>query len=165
MLTFVRSLVVAASLSATATTLPPQTPAPLRSTPTTVPSTGSPSAAYQQATRLEFNTPLAQFIAQADSRNPDLRFDWVSDGCSVPLLGSSGKDYDFTNACRRHDFAYRNLVVIDGGKWWNSTLRSRVDTQFKADMHDECGNRSLVSKFKCLAWAEVYYRAVRIFGR
>lgn len=165
MLTLVRSLVVAASLSATATTLPPPAIGSIGSTSSTTPPVAAPSAAYQQATRLEFNTPLAQFVAVADSRNPDLRFDWVSDGCSIPILGSSGKDYDFTNACRRHDFAYRNFVILDGGRWWNSTLRSRVDTQFKSDMHTECGNRSLVSKVKCLAWAELYYRAVRIFGR
>lgn len=47
--------------------------------------------------------------------------------------------YDFTDACLRHDFGYRNskdLDIFDGEK-------SRIDNQFRDDMRDHCaGARS-----------------------
>ena len=76
---------------------------------------------YQVTSRLTFSVSLSQFIATADSPNRDARLDWTTDGCSAPVVGSTGRSFDFTDACRRHDFAYRNFQDIDGGKKWTSS--------------------------------------------
>jgi hypothetical protein len=99
------------------------------------------------AKKLVFNTSLATFIRTADSGNRDSRLTWTTDGCSVPVLGSSGRTYDFYNACRRHDFAYRNIGKLDGGQWWTAEMRARV-----------------AARTSCTAWAETYYSAVRVYA-
>lgn len=111
--------------------------------------------------RLVFSTPLSQFVAAADRREPAI-FDWSTDLCSAPLVGNSGGTFDFGSACRRHDFAYRNAKKIPG--LWNSSSRHKIDLQFRRDMSASCGKRPLVQRLPCRAWAEIYYQAVRIAG-
>src|SRR5258706_12336967 len=64
-----------------------------------------------------YATPMSGFIAAVGS---DQWFDWSTDFCSAPLVGNTGRSFNFTNACRRHDFGYRNLHLLDrrygGGK-------------------------------------------------
>ena len=59
---------------------------------------------------LLYATPMSGFIAAVGS---DQWFDWSTDFCSAPLVGNTGRSFNFTNACRRHDFGYRNLHLLD----------------------------------------------------
>ena len=91
---------------------------------------------------------------------------WRTNGCSAPLVGDTGLSFNFRNSCRRHDFGYRNLKLLDrryGGGFWNPTSRRRVDQQFLADMKAHCHTRALWLRPTCLGWAQTYYIAVRVF--
>jgi hypothetical protein len=113
---------------------------------------------------LLFAVPLDRFISIADSPGHDRRLDWTSDACSAPVVESKGRSFDFTAACRRHDFGYRNLARIDGGKWWTAATRQLVDSQFRRDMHRDCERRVRTFRLRCLTWMEVFYRAVRTYA-
>lgn len=116
------------------------------------------------AERLEFRTTLAEFIRTADNPSRDARLDWTTDKCSAPVLGSAGRTYDFTDACRRHDFAYRNLGRLHNGSRWTHELRLRVDQRFLADMNAHCASRPAVQRAACRAWAKLYHDTVRQFA-
>jgi hypothetical protein len=113
-----------------------------------------------------FEAPLQQFIRT--SATGDRWFDWSSDLCSAPLIGSTGFSFDFRHPCRRHDFGYRNLRLLDrrysGTRWWTAANRLRVDQQFLADMKAHCRTRSLLLQAQCFGWAHTYYWAVRVAG-
>lgn len=103
---------------------------------------------------------LDDFIAERDSEDRDDRLDWSSDDCSAPLVGSTGVSFDFTDACRRHDFGYRNykdLGVFEERK-------AEVDNRFLADMKAHCATRSPFLQPSCYRWAYTFYYAVRAFG-
>ena len=124
------------------------------------------SASADQAfvERMLYTTPISGFLATVGS---DAWFDWSTDFCSAPLVGNTGRSFNFTNACRRHDFGYRNLQLLDrryGGSHWNSSSRKRVDQQFLADMKRHCWARAWYDEPTCLAWAETFYTGVRIAG-
>lgn len=142
-MSFLCSLVVAAGLSVT--------PLP------------HPSA-QTVAEILLFRTALPSFVATADSPEHDVRLDWSTDGCSAPIVQSTGRSFDFYNACRRHDFGYRNMSRFQNGRMWNQALRLRIDTQFRRDARASCVFKIRLTKVQCLAWAETYFRAVRSFG-
>jgi hypothetical protein len=125
--------------------------------------TAAIDSAYVQ--RELFGVNMATFIA--DAATGDRWFDWSNDGCSAPLVGDTGLSFNFRNSCRRHDFGYRNLKLLDrryGGGFWNPTSRRRVDQQFLADMKAHCHTRALWLRPTCLGWAQTYYIAVRVFG-
>lgn len=134
---------------------------------------------------LVFDSPMSMFLESARRQSPsDRHFDWSSDFCSAPLVGSTGRTYDFRQACRRHDFAYRNFKKADlvrgcrppspsalctpsllpSGRWWNSSIRHRIDRQFLADMTAHCWSRAGSERIPCLTWAQVFYRSVRVAG-
>lgn len=99
----------------------------------------------------------------------DVAFDWGTDHCSAPLVGSTGRSFDFTAACTRHDFAYRNYKRADAasaqrGRMWNSGTRHKIDLRFQQDMKNHCSRRSVVDRPTCHTWAEMFYRLVRIAG-
>ena len=142
-MSFLCSLVVAAGLSVTPLPLP---------------------SAQTVAEALLFRTALPAFVATADSPEHDVRLDWSTDGCSAPIVQSTGRSFDFYNACRRHDFGYRNMRRFKNGRMWNQTLRLRIDTQFRRDARASCVFKIRLTKVQCLAWAETYFRAVRSFG-
>lgn len=142
-MSFLCSLVVAAGLSVT--------PLP-------------PPSAQTVAETLLFRTALPSFVATADSPEHDVRLDWSTDGCSAPIVQSTGRSFDFYNACRRHDFGYRNMSRFQNGRMWNQALRLRIDTQFRRDARASCVFKIRLTKVQCLAWAETYFRAVRSFG-
>ncbi|MEY2582583.1 MAG: hypothetical protein QOE09_2432 [Ilumatobacteraceae bacterium] len=124
------------------------------------------SAAADQAyvELMLYTTPMSGFVAVVGS---DAWFDWSTDFCSAPLVGNTGRTFNFTNACRRHDFGYRNLQLLDrryGGSHWNSSSRKRVDQQFLADMKRHCWARPWYDEPTCLAWAQTFYAGVRIAG-
>ena len=137
------SLVVAAGLSVTPLPLP---------------------SAQSIAETLLFRTSLPAFVALADSPTHDARLDWSTDGCSAPVVQSTGRSFDFYNACRRHDFGYRNMSRFKNGRAWNQALRLRIDEQFRKDARASCTSKLRLAKVQCLAWAETYFRAVRSFG-
>ncbi|MBJ7426381.1 MAG: hypothetical protein JHD22_05530, partial [Ilumatobacteraceae bacterium] len=63
---------------------------------------------------LVFHTSLPAFIETLHSKSAMLGwFDQSSDLCSAPVIGSTGRSFDFTQACERHDFAYRNYKLLD----------------------------------------------------
>ena len=142
-MSFMCSLVVSAGLSVTPLPLP---------------------SAQTVAETLLFRTSLPAFIAMADSPNRDVRLDWGTDGCSAPIVQSTGRSFDFYSACRRHDFGYRNMSRFKNGRVWNETLRLRIDAQFRKDTRASCTSKLRLTKIQCLAWAEMYFRTVRRFG-
>jgi hypothetical protein len=119
---------------------------------------------------LVFRMPIGDFTRIASRpTGADSTFDWSTDHCSAPLVGSTGRSFDFTAACDRHDFAYRNYKRADvansqRGRVWNSRTRHRIDLQFQRDMTSHCSQRKLGDRPTCLMWCEVFYRLVRIAG-
>jgi len=138
---FMCSLVVAAGLSVT----------PLPSAQTV-------------AETLLFHTSLPAFVSIADSPLHDARLDWGTDGCSAPIVQSTGRSFDFYDACRRHDFGYRNMSRFKNGRVWTEALRLRIDERFRKDMRSSCSTRDVITRTQCLAWAETFFRTVRRFG-
>ena len=120
--------------------------------------------AQSVAETLLFRTSLSSFVASADSPTRDARLDWSTDGCSAPIVQSTGHSFDFYNACRRHDFGYRNMSRFKNGRVWSEALRLRIDAQFRKDARAGCTSKLRLTKVQCLAWAETYFRAVRSFG-
>jgi hypothetical protein len=134
---------------------------------------------------LVFSTQLRDFVALSRQHpEGDDWFDWSTDLCSAPLIGSSGRTFDFTEPCLRHDFAYRNYKLMDQryacanrsaqlvcqpgtsryGQWWNTKSRLRIDMRFRTDMLKHCASRSFLNYLPCTAWATVFYKGVRAAG-
>lgn len=113
---------------------------------------------------LMFRTSLSSFVATSSSPTRDSRLDWTTDGCSAPVVGSTGRTFDFRAACHRHDFGYRNFKVIDNGKWWTPKMRQRIDNVFRQDMLRDCNSRPKTAKKLCRAWATTFYRTVRAYS-
>ena len=87
---------------------------------------------------------------------------WESDGCSAPVIGSG--PFDFSLACYRHDFGWRNLKAINDDKVpvWTVDNKDRVDAGFLWDMRTRCASLSPVVRIGCDTTARVYYTAVRL---
>ena len=124
------------------------------------------SAALDQVLieRMLYATTMGDFIASVGS---DPWFDWSTDYCSAPLVGNTGRSFNFTNACRRHDFGYRNLQLLDrryATHVWNAASRRRVDQQFLADMKSHCRMRPWYDEAPCFVWAATFYAVVRVAG-
>jgi Prokaryotic phospholipase A2 len=123
---------------------------------------------------LAFNTPLTDFTSDTqakvrpDGTTGDTWFDWSTDLCSAPLVGNTGRSFNFTEPCRRHDFGYRNNRLLErrygGGRYWNHDIRKRIDEQFLSDMKGHCHSRRLIDRPTCYSWAYTFYSAVRIAG-
>lgn len=121
--------------------------------------------------RLLFSTSIGDFqrelkVALAADEQ---WFDWSEDGCSAPLIGNTGRSFNFTAACQRHDFGYRNLRRLElrygeGSTYWNGSSRKHVDQQFLRDMKSHCHGRSILLRPTCYAWAQTFYTAVRLAG-
>jgi len=126
------------------------------------------------ARRMSFGTPLRSFTAAAKSHTGpdggagDTWFDWSTDFCSAPLIGNTGRSFNFTEPCRRHDFGYRNTKRLDErygrGRYWNHDSRRRIDRQFLTDMKAHCGTRAMINVPPCVSWAYTFYGAVRAAG-
>ena len=121
--------------------------------------------AHVVAESLVFKKPLKTFVAMAEDSKRDERLNWTTDGCSAPIIGSSGRTFNFYDACRRHDFAYRNFSRLNNGKLWTESFRARVDAVFKKDMTTDCMKRSALDKRSCMAWVNIFYEAVRAYSR
>lgn len=135
---------------------------------------GSANADTAFVQRMLFDTPMRSFTRAAtshigpDGRSGDGWFDWSTDLCSAPLVGNSGRSFDFTEPCRRHDFGYRNTKLFDqrygAGRAWNSAARKQIDRQFLTDMLAHCSARWIIDRPPCMSWAYTYYGAVRVAG-
>ncbi|GLX92586.1 phospholipase A2 [Herbidospora sp. NBRC 101105] len=114
----------------------------------------------ERTDRLLFQIPLRDFIARADHENKDRGLVWVTGGC---LFGEGG--FDFDDACRRHDFGYRNLraqgrLTPEG--------RRRVDDRFLADVYALCGRYQGWESFRgvaCRGEGRVLHALLRGVGR
>ena len=129
--------------------------------------THSASADLAFVEQMLYRTPITRFVDTAPTGDP--WFDWTTDFCSAPLVGTTGRSFDFHDACRRHDFGYRNLHRLEdrygtGSTYWNPTNRKRVDEQFLSDMRAHCRPRPWYEEATCRAWADTFYGAVRSFG-
>lgn len=122
------------------------------------------ASALEVAERLVFRESLRTFLSVADSDDRDGRLDWTSDGCSAPVIESTGRTFDFTGPCRRHDFGYRNIARLENGRRWTAEMRARVDAVFRRDMRAHCATRASITRMACRSWAEVFYRVVRARG-
>jgi len=135
--------------------------------------------------QLLFATSLDDFgRAAAGPSVDDRHLDWSTDLCSAPIVGNSGRSFDFSPACRRHDFGYRNYKLLDRryscaarplahycrpgtwryGHWWNEWRRKTLDDLFSLDMKVLCDRRPLWERARCHLWRGVYYLAVRTVG-
>ena len=87
---------------------------------------------------------------------------WESDGCSAPVLGSG--PFDFSLACNRHDFGWRNLKAVDdpGTPVWHVANKDRVDAGFLYDMRVRCSAMPVFWRIGCDTTARVYYTAIRL---
>ncbi|MGD9999149.1 MAG: phospholipase A2 [Ilumatobacteraceae bacterium] len=115
-----------------------------------------------------YSVSITQFTADANSTG-DRWFDWSTDWCSAPLVGSTGRSFDFRASCRRHDFGYRNLQLLErrygaAGRYWNGTSRLQVDRQLLEDMKAHCTARPWYEEATCRLWADTFYAAVRVAG-
>ncbi|TCP41109.1 phospholipase A2-like protein [Tamaricihabitans halophyticus] len=108
----------------------------------------------QVTDRYLFQLSLAEFGQVRASTPRPAELDWSSDGCSAAPDNPFG--FQFTPACHRHDFGYRNYKRQQR---FNADTRLRLDDRFHADLKQICaGNRI------CLGTAWTYYQAVRKFG-
>ena len=103
---------------------------------------------------------LDDFLRYRSAEEHDPRLDFSTDECSAPVVGNSGQTYDFTDACLRHDFGYRNYGTLG----LIGERRRSVDERFLADMQAHCATRPRDEVVSCLGWARDYHRAVRTFG-
>jgi hypothetical protein len=148
-------------------------------------SASEPATTAGRVEVLMFHTSMNSFVTASRSpRGTDVTLDWTSDQCSAPIVGSTGRSFDFTAACLRHDFGYRNYKMLDRrfncaqratdgicaegtwsyGRWWNASNRARLDAQFKKDLFGHCAARPVWDRPTCRAWASTFYAAVRTFG-
>lgn len=128
----------------------------------TAPPARDPAADAVVVDQLVFGTDLDGFVRGRSSmrrRHPQL--DWTTDGCSAPLVGSTGRSFNFRSACTRHDFAYRNLARLG---LLDAAMRARVDEVFRLDLMSTCSHKPTSSRIRCLAWSEVFFAAVRAVG-
>jgi len=87
--------------------------------------------------------------------------DWTTDGCSAPVVGGEGRSFNFTQACMRHDFGYRNIKRLG---LFNELVRTKLDEQFHRDLESSCATQVRTRKIRCLMWSETFYVAVRTTG-
>lgn len=109
-----------------------------------------------------FDLDLNTFIRQRPKlRRTYPQLIWTTDGCSAPVVGESGRSFNFRNACIRHDFGYRNYKSRN---MFTADSRLRLDELFRQDLHTLCAPRVRTFKVRCAAWAELFFAAVRSAG-
>ncbi|CAA9497385.1 MAG: hypothetical protein AVDCRST_MAG30-1714 [uncultured Solirubrobacteraceae bacterium] len=124
------------------------------------PDAEQPPPSRDELTDRYTRAPLDEFLDYRNSAGRDGRLDFSTDGCSAPVVGSTGISFDFTDACLRHDFGYRNYKAL--GRF--DKEKGRVDRQFYEDMRDHCATRSVLLRRSCEGWAQRFYAGVAVFG-
>jgi len=150
--------------------------------PTAAHAAAPAGSAEQRTDQYLFHMSLGDFADARTGHPADDGLRWTSDGCSVPaaattLLGRKNEPgvrtiagqmnrFPFLNACRRHDFGYRNYK--DQGRF-TPDAKARIDKNFHDDMYSVCrkykGFRHAWEGVVCRRYADVYYRAVKAYGR
>lgn len=126
------------------------------------PSPHNPATLTSVVERGVFSTDLAIFPTFVrENRREFAELDWTTDYCSAPLVGNTGRSFNFRLPCQRHDFAYRNMKLLGT---LSETNRKRVDDRFLFDMRSTCAPRGISQRFNCYAWADAFFAAVRTFG-
>lgn len=109
-----------------------------------------------------FELDLNTFVRQRSMlRRTYPQLNWTTDGCSAPVVGESGRSFNFRDACIRHDFGYRNYKAHE---MFTSDTRMRLDERFRQDLHTLCAPKVRTFKVRCAAWAEIFFAAVRTAG-
>ncbi|WP_239170562.1 phospholipase [Actinoplanes xinjiangensis] len=85
------------------------------------------------------------------------RFDWSSDVCTRAPDTPVG--FDFADACRHHDFGYRNY------RHDLARHKDRIDEVFRADLRRVCDARHMLAQPFCNGIAFTYYETVRFLPR
>ncbi|MEU4618681.1 phospholipase [Actinoplanes sp. NPDC023801] len=118
------------------------------------------SSTDRQAILANWTQPTAESTAAWNAARLDqarwaeYRFDWSSDLCSRAPDTPLG--FDFGNACRHHDFGYRNYRTDF------ARHKDRIDEVFRADLRRVCDARPLMAQPFCNSIAFTYYEAVRL---
>ena len=78
------------------------------------------------------------------------------DPLNAPVLGAG--PFDFTLACTRHDFGWRNLKQYheDDAPVWHVGNKDRVDAGFFYDMRLRCSALPTIQQIACDTTARVY---------
>ncbi|GIE80145.1 hypothetical protein Aph02nite_60950 [Actinoplanes philippinensis] len=84
-------------------------------------------------------------------------FDWSSDVCT--RAPDTPVTFDFADACRHHDFGYRNYRTD------LARNKDRIDEVFRADLRRVCDARHQLAQPFCNSIAFTYYEAVRFLPR
>lgn len=87
--------------------------------------------------------------------------------CSAPILGNSGRSFDFTVPCQSHDFGYDlQRYYRDRGAEHSRETRREADRQFREDVFAHCEQtRSGFNEWSCKNWAGLYSSAVEWVAR
>jgi hypothetical protein len=131
----------------------------------------SPHSLAQSISVIErgaFATSLSAFPRfEKTYRKQFPQLDWTTDYCSSPLVGNTGRSFNFAMSCRRHDFGYRSFKLVSrssGINFWTEDLRFKVDLQFYNDMLSNCEPRGISQRLNCRAWARTFFQLVRTLG-
>ncbi|GAA4931936.1 phospholipase [Actinoplanes utahensis] len=144
----VTALLLAVALPAHAAPPPPPATTPAADRAALLRSWTQPTAASSAA----WNTARLE-----RSRWSSYGFDWTTDLCSrVP---ETPLGFDFTDACRRHDFGYRNYRTA------LADHKARLDEAFRADLRHTCDSHRLAAQPFCNAIAFTYFEAVRLLPK
>ncbi|UQN06481.1 phospholipase A2 [Deinococcus sp. QL22] len=88
--------------------------------------------------------------------------DWTSDGCSFPVAAAYKKAFD-AQACRHHDFSYRNVAQYRQGR--DEAMRRAIDLRLLLDLRFQCLTDSAlnVNQHACdLAAVAAYVQARKV---
>jgi hypothetical protein len=128
----------------------------------------SPAAAVTTQQKLDAlwafsQTDVGSYNSWLSARNnqaawADYAFNWSTDYCSDSPDNPLG--FNFTLACARHDFGYRNYKEM--GQF--SANKSRIDSAFYADLKRKCATYNWAVRPACYSLAWTYYQAVSVFG-
>jgi Prokaryotic phospholipase A2 len=115
-------------------------------------------SAFFVAASVTYEVYLANYYQQTNGP------DWSDDGCSGPTPPVIFDD----NACRQHDFGYRNVSSFSQGRTEN--VRESIDQRFLSNMYLRCNRRwdswyEVPLRVACKGDALIFYGAVRNFGR
>lgn len=134
-----------------------------------------PATHTEKSTRLAALTQLgpaatADWLRTTDahrSGEPDpYEFRWTNNECNFPARNRVA-GYDFTTACVRHDFGYRNYRDLHGEKDFRSNPngKARIDDIFLQDMNHVCEQQTRqhtpVTIATCKATAKTFYEGVK----
>lgn len=131
---------------------------------TNSPAQAAPTRATVKAAaeKYAFTMSLPDFLRTKAKKPYDAVLDWGDDKCSAPFM-KSGLDAMFGDACKRHDFGYRNFGK--GPTFGdNAATKKRIDDKLLWDMNWICTTRFAGSD-SCRAIAAGVYTVLRTQGK